>query len=89
MSTLLELPGRLNLELLIRKGSTMSTNPTLKRGYHHYQAYLLRLWQDTPDSPLQVSLQATDSDERRIFANLETLLDFLRTQADVENPQRE
>lgn len=50
-------------------------------GYHLYQAYLLRLWRETPDSPLRASLQASGSDERHHFASLEALLGYLHSQA--------
>jgi hypothetical protein len=48
--------------------------------YHLYQAYLLRLWRETPNSPLRASLQASGSDERHNFTNLESLLAFLAAQ---------
>ncbi len=49
--------------------------------YHLYQAYLLRLWRETPNSPLRASLQASGSDERHHFASLEALLVYLQSQA--------
>jgi hypothetical protein len=51
-----------------------------RTGYHLYQAYLLRLWRETPDSPLRASLQPSDSDERHHFASLEALLVYLQSQ---------
>ena len=46
----------------------------------NYLSYLLRLWRETPDSPLRASLQASSSNERHHFTNLESLLAFLADQ---------
>ena len=46
-----------------------------------YQSYLLRLWRvDAGESGVQASLESTQTGERRGFANLEVMLDFLRRQ---------
>jgi len=52
--------------------------------YHLYQAYLLRLWRETPNSPLRASLQASGSDERHHFTSLESLLAFLADQGQAD-----
>jgi hypothetical protein len=47
----------------------------------HYQSYLLRLWRvDEGENGVQASLESTHTGERRGFANLEAMLDFLRRQ---------
>ena len=46
-----------------------------------YQSYLLRLWRvGEGEDEVQASLQSTHTGERRGFANLEAMLDFLRGQ---------
>jgi len=46
-----------------------------------YQSYLLRLWRvDEGENHVQASLESIHSGERRGFANLEAMLDFLRRQ---------
>lgn len=46
-----------------------------------YQSYLLRLWRvDEGENGVQASLESTHTGERRGFANLEVMLDFLRRQ---------
>jgi hypothetical protein len=46
-----------------------------------YQSYLLRLWRvDEGENGVQASLESTHTGERRGFANLEAMLDFLRRQ---------
>ena len=48
--------------------------------FPHYQSYLLRLWQETPQTPWRVSLQPTGSDQRLGFSSLEDLIDYIETQ---------
>lgn len=48
--------------------------PTVYAGYH---AYLLRLWQETPDDGWRASVQDAASGERRAFASLQELYAFL------------
>ncbi|MBN1977561.1 MAG: hypothetical protein JW918_09185 [Anaerolineae bacterium] len=53
-----------------------------------YLSYLLRLWQ-TSDGNKQVwrvSLQSPSNQERRGFASLEELIDFLETQMGHSSP---
>jgi hypothetical protein len=46
-----------------------------------YQSYLLRLWRvDKGENGVQASLESAHTGERRGFANLEAMLDFLRRQ---------
>jgi len=55
---------------------------------HRYLSYLLRLWQ-TSDGKKQIwraSLQSPNTQERRGFASLEELMDFLETQTGDEAP---
>jgi hypothetical protein len=50
-----------------------------------YQSYLLRLWRvDQGENAVQASLESTHTGERRGFANLEAMLDFLRGQMAVQ-----
>lgn len=42
-----------------------------------YQAYLLRIWQDTPNSPRRFSLEHAGTGKRYGFADLESLFSFL------------
>jgi hypothetical protein len=51
-----------------------------------YQSYLLRLW-ETCDGEMRVwraSLESPGSGERRGFASLEDLIEFLRAQMEAE-----
>ena len=50
--------------------------------FTQYQAYLLRLWQETPHTPWRVSLQSTVNNERFGFSSLESLFAFLESQTD-------
>jgi hypothetical protein len=53
-----------------------------------YQSYLLRLWRvDAGESGVQASLESTQTGERRGFANLEVMFDFLRRQIAAQ-PER-
>lgn len=61
----------------------------LQSGYdeRHYQAYLLRFWQEracSPDQPAvwRFSLEDTRDGKRIGFGNLEELTSFLQTQID-------
>ena len=53
-------------------------------GRAHYQAYMLRLWQDQGESGPQwrASLESPHTGERRGFASLEALFTFLRQRAE-------
>lgn len=51
-----------------------------EHSFHHhagYQAYLLRLWQETPHSPWRIWLQDVTTGQGRVFVNLESLGQFL------------
>jgi hypothetical protein len=51
-----------------------------------YQSYLLRLWRvDEGENGVQASLESTHTGERRGFANLEAMLDFLQRQMAVQS----
>ena len=43
-----------------------------------YQAYLLRLWQESPHTPWRASLQNATTGERHGFADLQRLFAFLQ-----------
>jgi hypothetical protein len=46
-----------------------------------YHSYLLRLWRDQAPNGWRASLQSTKTGERHSFADLDSLLAFLLTQA--------
>lgn len=48
--------------------------------YVRYQAYLLRLWQESTHTPWRLSLQNARTGEKHGFADLEALCAFLRDQ---------
>ena len=50
-----------------------------------YLSYLLRLWRDEagPTEPWRASLQCSLTDQRRGFANLNELFEYLQRQADA------
>jgi hypothetical protein len=50
---------------------------SVKAIYVRYQAYLLRLWQERPQTPWRASLQDAATGKRRGFADLQSLFDFL------------
>ena len=52
-----------------------------------YLAYLLRLWRvkEKGKTTWRASLQSPQTRERRGFASLDTLFDFLRQQTDVSS----
>lgn len=52
-----------------------------KHTYHRYRSYLLRLWQQQPDTLWRASLQDASTGERMAFLDLESLFVYLRQQA--------
>jgi len=46
----------------------------------NYQAYLLRLWRDGPSNHWRAALQNTKASELQLFADVQSLLDFLLSQ---------
>ena len=52
----------------------------MNRSETNYQAYLLRLWRDGPRNRWRASLQSPKASEAQLFADIPTLLDFLRSQ---------
>ena len=55
--------------------------------FTQYQSYLLRLWQETPQTPWRVSLQSTVNNERFGFSSLESLFAFLESQIEMESAE--
>ena len=47
----------------------------------NYFAFMLRVWREEAQDRWRASLEDPRSGERRVFADLETMLDFLRAQA--------
>jgi len=54
--------------------------PTARTRRH--LSYLVRLWQEIPGAPWRASARDVAADERRGFANLESLFAFLREKAE-------
>lgn len=54
----------------------------------NYQAYLVRIWRGSVESPWRASIQHTQTDERVYFASMEDLLLFLHEQT-IDNPETE
>ena len=52
----------------------------MNRSKTNYQAYLLRLWRDGPRNCWRASVQSTKASEVQLFADVQSLLDFLRSQ---------
>lgn len=52
----------------------------MNRSETNYQAYLLRLWRDGPRNRWRASLQSTKASEVQLFADVQSLLDFLQSQ---------
>jgi hypothetical protein len=52
-----------------------------------YHAYLVRLWQDRPESPWRALIIDCANDEELRFATVEELFLFLRRQTDGAGPQ--
>lgn len=52
----------------------------MNRSETNYQAYLLRLWRDGPRNCWRASLQSTKGSETQLFADMQSLLDFLHSQ---------
>jgi hypothetical protein len=52
-----------------------------------YGAYLVRVWQDSPHTPWRASAQSVQSGEKLLFADIEQLFVFLRTQCYPEGHQ--
>ena len=48
----------------------------------NYQAYLLRLWRDGPRNRWRASLQSTKAGDTQLFADVQSLLNFLQSQTD-------
>ena len=75
---------------------TVGADPTVRRKKdapvsdkcERYISYLLRLWQATDGDQVvwQASLENAQTGERRGFADLDALLNFLRQTTDTETP---
>ncbi len=50
---------------------------TQHKGYRQYEAYLLRLWQETADTPWRYLLESVQTGQRRGFSTLEGLFVYL------------
>lgn len=52
----------------------------MNRSKTNYQAYLLRLWRDGPSNCWRASVQSTKAGELQLFADVQSLLNFLQSQ---------
>lgn len=66
----------------------MTKHPTTTV-YAHYQAYLLRLWQESPQAPWRASLQGAVTGERHGFTSLESLFASLKARTEQGRGQDE
>ena len=60
--------------------AAVAPTPNPLRQRDRYRAYLVRLWQDGPQSPWRASTQCVQTGEKRIFADLDSLCTFLHAQ---------
>jgi hypothetical protein len=67
------------------KGDPMNQTPPSEERYH---AYLVRLWQDQPNSPWRALTRDCANDEEQRFATVEELFLFLHRQTDGAGPHR-
>ena len=56
-------------------------NPTPTIGSRRSRSYLLRVWQEAPDSPWRAMLRSVTTKEEYLFHNLAGLVAFLQTEA--------
>jgi hypothetical protein len=49
-------------------------------GSRHSRSYLLRLWQEGPESPWRAMLRCVTSKERLLFHDIEGLVAFLKAE---------
>lgn len=49
----------------------------------HYTAYMVRLWQDSPQKPWRASAQSAQTGEKVYFTGLEELFAFLQAQTEA------
>lgn len=59
----------------------------MNRSKTNYQAYLLRLWRDGPSNCWRASVQSTKASELQLFADVQSLLNFLRSQTNETGPE--
>lgn len=69
----------------------MAQEPIQTTARRTYQAYLLRLWQEDPDSRWRITLEDPHSADRRAFRDLEGFVEYLHviTGAERENDQKQ
>jgi hypothetical protein len=71
------------------QGNTSPTMPPSGRSLQLsglYYAFLVRMWQEHPESPWRASAQNAQTGEKQMFANLEQLVAFLYAQTRTEAP---
>jgi hypothetical protein len=62
------------------------TDTMLVTGSRRSQSYLLRLWQEGPDSPWRALLRSVTTKEEYLFHDLAGLVAFLETGRGVKRP---
>lgn len=56
----------------------MTSQPTpIHTPSNQFRLFILRIWQDTPDGPWRYMLKTGDSKHRHVFADVQSLADFL------------
>ena len=52
-----------------------------------YQAYLLRLWQESPDGRWRFTLEDPHTNKRHAFNGVEVFIQFLMEMTETESPK--
>jgi len=74
--------GSLNVPALLEAaeaGFLSRTTVNMTSSQTEYRSYLVRLWRSSDNEPWHVMTEQIGSNERLMFANLESLLDFLQS----------
>jgi hypothetical protein len=58
----------------------MTPTPKLPAQSSRYHAYMVRMWQDSPQAPWRASTHCVQTGEKQVFADLDALFTFLQGQ---------
>ena len=73
----------------IQKGFLMNPEQDAEsNSFPIYEAYLVRLWQDGPDTPLRASATAVHGGKTVCFATLQALFSFLQARSAPARPSQ-
>ncbi|MGD2205173.1 MAG: GAF domain-containing protein [Anaerolineae bacterium] len=64
------------VQILEKRGQQCMNTPLQPR---RSRSYLLRVWQEVPDSPWRAMLRCVTSKEEHLFSDLDALVAFLKT----------